>query len=44
MISWMFGIIPEMIVGFALPVMYIMAGVATPQVAFRLGLLLMYLG
>lgn len=34
MISWMFGIIPEMIVGFALPVMYIMAGVATPQVAF----------
>ena len=34
MISWMFGIIPEMIVGFALPVMYIMAGVAKPQVAF----------
>lgn len=34
MFSWMFGIIPEIIVGFSLPVLYIVTGVAAPLDAF----------
>ena len=33
-LSWMFGIIPELVVGFLLPVLYIIVGAATPQDAF----------
>lgn len=32
--SWVFGIIPEIVVGFILPVLYIVVGVATPKDAF----------
>lgn len=32
--SWIFGIIPEVVVGFLLPVLYIVTGVATAQDAF----------
>lgn len=32
--SWIFGLIPEVVVGFLLPVLYIVTGVATAQDAF----------
>ena len=34
MLSWVTGIMPEIVVGFLLPVLYIVAGVAAPQDAF----------
>lgn len=34
MLSWIFGLIPEMVVGFILPVLYIVVGVVTTQDAF----------
>lgn len=34
MFSWMFSLVPETVVGFILPILYIVAGVATPNDAF----------
>ena len=34
MFSWMFGVIPEIVVGFSLPVLYIVTGVVSPADAF----------
>ena len=34
MLSWVFGTVPEIVVGFLLPVLYIVAGVASPVDAF----------